>query len=270
MNLKKWVRETINRRRLRNLAQHGDIKSPDKWLFIVGCYNSGTTLLHDVLASHPDVGVLPREGQYCTDQFLIPGDIGLARGWALAPERFLLDEQSPSPPDPLIVQRQWSNQIQPEGKKIYLEKSITNTARIRWLNHHFPNAYFVALVRNGYAVAEGIRRKSQLNLEQAAQQWRISNEIMMDSLNKVDHAMTLSYEAFTADPATAIERVITFADLRHHSLVNELQQWQVHGVTASITNMNEKSIKQLSEQDKALIEKHAGSMLRSLGYLEEQ
>ena len=29
---------------------------PEKWVFITGCYNSGTTLLHEILAMHAKVG----------------------------------------------------------------------------------------------------------------------------------------------------------------------------------------------------------------------
>ena len=36
------------------------------WLFILGLNNSGTTLLHDLLKSHPAMRWLPNEGQYLT------------------------------------------------------------------------------------------------------------------------------------------------------------------------------------------------------------
>ena len=36
--------------------------NPEKWLFVVGCYNSGTTLIADALADHPQIAALPDEG----------------------------------------------------------------------------------------------------------------------------------------------------------------------------------------------------------------
>ena len=30
-------------------------EEPERWLFVVGCYNSGTTLLLNLLAQHPSV-----------------------------------------------------------------------------------------------------------------------------------------------------------------------------------------------------------------------
>ncbi len=36
--------------------------SPDKWVFVVGCYNTGTELLMTVLGTHPSVGAALRAG----------------------------------------------------------------------------------------------------------------------------------------------------------------------------------------------------------------
>ncbi|MBK9319321.1 MAG: sulfotransferase [Bacteroidetes bacterium] len=44
---------------------------PEKWVFILGCYNSGTTLLHKLLATHSDIGSMPNEGQFYSSQ--LPG-----------------------------------------------------------------------------------------------------------------------------------------------------------------------------------------------------
>lgn len=38
------------------------VPRPDKWLFVVGCYNSGTTLLAEMLSRHPNISGLPTEG----------------------------------------------------------------------------------------------------------------------------------------------------------------------------------------------------------------
>ena len=44
-------------------------RDPEKWLFLVGCYNSGTTILRDIVASHPNVSDLPFEGVKLTSAF---------------------------------------------------------------------------------------------------------------------------------------------------------------------------------------------------------
>ena len=95
MSAKKSIRSAIKRMRLAYSGAFGSIPRPDKWVFIVGCYGSGTTLLNKMLATHPMVGSLSTEGQFFTDQLPLPRNLGLSRLWALEPERFYLDESSP-------------------------------------------------------------------------------------------------------------------------------------------------------------------------------
>ena len=103
MNPNNWLKKRLRGLQLAWSGRYGQIRNPRQWVFVVGCYNSGTTLLHDVPANHPDVAHLPREGQYCTDQLLVPKDAGLARSWALDPGRFTLNEDTVSGPDPLRI-----------------------------------------------------------------------------------------------------------------------------------------------------------------------
>src|SRR5688572_26729280 len=44
--------------------------TPEKWVFVVGCYNSGTELLTELLGSQKAIAALPHEGQFLTDQFM--------------------------------------------------------------------------------------------------------------------------------------------------------------------------------------------------------
>ncbi len=263
MNLKKVLRNRIRNAQLAWWGRFGPLCAPDKWVFIVGCYNSGTTLLHDILASHPDVAHLPREGQYCTDQLLIPSEAGLARVWALQPERFIPGIETN--PDAQRIQRQWCHLMQPPSRPVYLEKSIPNAGRIQWLQQHFPNAHFIALVRNGYAVAEGIRRKSGQPLERAAKQWQESNRIMLQQLQTVAHQRLLTYEQFTHDPQVQINRILDFLELEHRPDLPH-QSWNIHGVNSTIRNMNPESLARLDADERALIEAEAGPMLQHFGY----
>ena len=263
MNLKKWIRKKRRQLKLAQLTKQGKACSPKQWVFIVGCYNSGTTLLHDVIASHPAVAHLPREGQYCTDELLIPSDVGLTRVWALQPETFI-----PTPrnqPDAEKIKRQWCGYMSNPLLPVFLAKSIPNAARVEWLNANFPNAHFIALIRNGYAVAEGIHRKAGQSVEIAAKQWQQSNRIMLDQLDKVERKLVLRYEDLTSKPAKTLEKVMAFLDLDMSKLQAD-KQWTVHGETSKIRNMNPRSIARLSDEEKAFIEREAGEMLQAFHY----
>ncbi|HID44418.1 MAG TPA: sulfotransferase [Chromatiaceae bacterium] len=258
MNLKKWLRKKRRQFKLAQLTKQGKACSPKQWVFIVGCYNSGTTLLHDVIASHPMVAHLPREGQYCTDELLVPSEVGLTRVWALQPEMFV-----PSPrnePDAEKIKRQWCAYMSNPLLPVFLEKSIPNAARIKWLDKHFPNAHFIALIRNGYAVAEGIHRKAGQSVEVAAKQWQQSNRIMLDQLEQVEHKLLLRYEDLTSKPAESLDKVMTFLGLDAAKLKAD-KKWTVHGETSNIRNMNKRSLARLSDEDKHFIHQEAGEML---------
>ena len=269
MNPKKWLRQQFDNARLAWLGRFGHINHPRKWVFIVGCYNSGTTLLHDVLAALPEVAHLPREGQYCTDQLLVPSRIGLARAWALQPELFTLDATSANAPDIQRLQRQWCSMMSAPEREIYLEKSIPNAARIPWLNAVFPDASFIGIVRNGYVVAEGIRRKAGRSMAQGARQWAVANKIMLHDLESVERSHVISYEDFTESPASTIRELSSFLDISEDQAILQNGVWTIHGVHSSIKNMNPASLARLSAEDRKIIEAEAGEMLEQLGYRQD-
>ena len=62
------------------------------WVFLVGCYNSGTTLLAELLGQHPSISALSTEGHFITDQFVKDYDIGLPRMWVEREDLFRLNE----------------------------------------------------------------------------------------------------------------------------------------------------------------------------------
>jgi hypothetical protein len=246
----------------------GPTPKPDKWVFIVGCYNSGTTLLHDLLASHPEVGSLSREGQYCTTELLIPRSVGLRRAWALEPSRFRWDEHSQPGVNVPRLKRQWGWHFNDAERRVLLEKTPANLARIRWLQATFENAHFIGIIRNGYAVAEGIRRKAGQPIENAALQWARSNEIMLSDFEALGAARLIRYEDLTRAPREVLQDVLAFLELDSSVIDVEGRPWSIHKEVSEIRNMNDRSIRALSAEDMGEIERAAGSMLRRLDYLQ--
>lgn len=246
----------------------GKIPKPEKWVFIVGCYNSGTTLLHKILASHPDIGSMPFEGQVCTNQFITPKDLGIPRLWAVKSDQFHLVEDGAPQSVAKKIKRQWGRNFDDIDSPILVEKSITNGARIRWLNQFFENSYFIAIVRNGYCVAEGIHRKTGHSYELCARQWAKSNEIMLSDLAKVPRALRISYEEFTNAPRDVVGRIFDFIGVNHRfdetGVVED--QFAIHGVRSKIRDMNPDSLSRLKLADVEDIESEALQMLVKFGY----
>lgn len=249
------------------------LSDPEKWVFLVGCYNSGTELLMHLLGSHPAISALPDEGQFLTDQLQADYELGLPRMWVLREDLFRLTEADTGP-DPLRLKREWLMRLD-RSKPLFLEKSPPDAARTRWLQQHFPNAHFVAIVRNGYAVAEGIRRKAEPThlasgwpLELCARQWSRSNEILMEDADHLDRILWTRYEDLAENPGSELARILEFLGLGESGSpgIDLDQSWSVHERNEPIRNMNGSSIGRLTAEEIDAITEEAGPMLQRFGY----
>lgn len=246
-------------------GRFGPLPDPHQWVFIVGCYNSGTTLLHDMLAAHSAVGSMPFEGQFYTDQLPLPRDLGLPRLWALAPDMFRLIETSEPDINIKRLKRQWGAHYNHPRRPVLLEKTPTNAARTRWLQRHFANAHFIAIVRNGYAVAEGIRRKAKHSIDKAARQWAVSNRIMMEDFEHIERRHVVMYEDLVENPRAEILRLASFLKLAPEEFQHG-ETWKIHEQNEAVRNMNQRSLDALTDEEKAAIRTEAGDVLERFGY----
>ncbi len=247
------------------------VPRPDKWLFLVGCYNSGTTLLADILGRHPDISGLPTEGHFITDQFVKDYEVGLPRMWAGREELFRLTEDDVGP-DPIRIKKEWGMRLDLH-KSVLLEKSPPNSVRTRWLNRHFSPAYFVAIVRNGYAVAEGISRKGAPKhlrdgwpVEQSAWQWRRTNEVLEEDAPYIQNFMWLKYEDLVRDPLTELNRITSFVGLRPFKTFDPRKDFSIHERKESLKDLNAESIRHLTPEQVILINSVAKESLERYGY----
>jgi len=224
----------------------GTIPTPEKWLFILGCYNSGTTLLYRLLGRHPQIASLPTEGQFITDQLTVPEEVGLARNWVADPDRFRLVEGDGKGIGVRRIKRQWQAAFNDSKRPVLMEKSPPNVARIRWLNDNFENSHFVAIVRDPYATVEGLMRKGGLDLIQAAHQWEVSNRIMLSDLEHVPRTLLITYEQLTADTSAVLDGVSAFVGLTPLLDGWAVQSIRIHERRDAVVNLNSVSWKRLS------------------------
>lgn len=250
---------------------------PDKWVFIVGCYNSGTTLLHGILSDHSDIGIMPGEGVAFTDVLPRPEQYGWTRMWSECLEKMQIVEGKDTVKMVERIKRQWS-MLFDSKKPVLMEKSIANAARMLFLQKHFQPAYFIYIVRNGFAVAEGIRRKSKPGrwgnpiyndsypIDLCAKQWRICDEVVQEQIHDIERVHTVTYEDLVVNPEGVIRGITDFLEIA--PLQNGLasRKRRVHGRNSEVINMNDRSIKQLSGNDIEIIQKEAGSVLSIYSY----
>ena len=245
-------------------------REPRDWAFLVGCYNSGTTILRDVLDAHPLVSTLPREGVKLTDAF---PDLQ-AGGWIRMLLRNRDSWQMPEEGAAVIANRAkrdwgllWSRKA-----AVYLEKSITHSVRTPWLERAFDHPRFIVIRRNGYCVCEGIRRRAQPTGEARkeigdtypmrllAEQWVAINETIDTDMQGLRHVHELSYEGLVADPLGTVGGIYDFLGLSHPPMSMIEDVLHINGHPFAIRDMNPSSLGRLSDADRA----EAGSVMAPL------
>lgn len=243
--------------------------APYSWLFVVGATNSGTTVLTRLLERHPQIRGLSKEGQFLSLALPRPEDEGHGRLWALQPELYRWTEaDDPSPTLRCKYDWSWHYDRRPG---ILLEKSPPNLLRMRWLQENFAPARFLVIIRNPYAVCEGIcRRRPDCTIEQAARQWVAAHEIMFEDLPKITNVLRVSYEQICDQPLATLESIRTFLELKQpfeRSTLEEGFKFR-HGdyERATLTNYNQQAIDRLAESDIASISQIAGPMMQRLEY----
>lgn len=241
------------------------------WVFLVGCYNSGTTLLAELLGHHPSISALPTEGHFITDQFVKDYEIGLPRMWVEREDLFRLNENDTGP-DPVRIKKEWAMRLDCR-KTVLLEKSPPNSAKTRWLQEHFENAHFIGIIRDAYAVSEGITRKADPKhlikswpIEMSAHQWMRSNEILLQDAEHLKQFMWIRYEDLTENTGKSLNKICKFLNISKFDDFEAGRNWSIHERNEQVRNMNQESIKRLSNNEIECITKVAGKMIDYFGY----
>jgi hypothetical protein len=256
-------------------ASMASVPRPDKWIFIIGCYNSGTTLLARLLERHSEIQTLPGEGVVFSDVLTRPEEFGWPRLWFKCQQEMALKGGNPVELADRI-KRQWHWATIGNGS-CFLEKSIANATRLEFFNEQFRSAYFIHITRNGYAVAEGIRRKADPRrwnnpeydgpypLSLCAEQWKTTEDLICAQRDGLDHYHALSYEDLSAAPQQEIRKILEFLELPDESQLVE-QEVRVHGQRRPISNLNQSSLDNLSEAEVNEIDQVANDCLVRYGY----
>lgn len=243
-----------------------------RWIFVVGCYNSGTTLLEKILRQHPAIAGLPDEGQFLTSALITPKSVGVPRLWAQKEHlfRFAPTEKQL---EAAQIKQDWTRLLDNPLAPVAVEKSPTNTARTLWLQQHFAQPHFIHIVRNGYAAALGIHDKVLASygfmpqlLEKAAYQWARSLEVIQEDAPRLLHFLEIRYEELTANPEDVTRQLFDFLNLSPLSPEILQQKYTIHGLHALIENQNSVRLSQLSAEQKKIIDRQAGRLLKYYGY----
>ena len=153
----------------------------------------------------------------------------------------------------------------------FITKTPSDTLRARLIQEYFPDAYFVAIVRNGYAVSEGIRRKREFDpdrpeyaglktsIDAAADQWFRANVIVISHKDFLRKYKIIKYEDLVKDTNKTLDSILDFLKLGKDGFPYPTFE----------PNKNIEQIKRLTDAEKKKIEKIAGPMLKHFDYHDE-
>ena len=237
------------------------------WVFILGVNNSGTTILAKLLETHPEVRALPAEGQHLTTAFPRPDLLGCGRLWSSRMDVFRWSKDH-DPMPALRAKKDWMK-LYSKDKGILLEKSPPNTVRSLWLQRNFTPSRFLAIIRSPYAVCEGIRRRKEYNLHQAAAHWNTANTCLLGDLQQIEKKLLVKYEDLVEDTQETLAKIERFLELERPFDLDDsvgLSAHSIEGTTTGLRNLNEESMSRLSQADIYDINTICGDLMRQLGY----
>ena len=249
---------------------------PQEWVFVLGCYNSGTTLLARLLGCHGAIGGLPKEGAALSPDLPRPEDLGWTRMWVECRDYLSMPSHQG---DRLArnIRRDWSL-FAKGGDRLMLEKSISNLPRAVWLAEHFAPARFIGIIRDPYAVCEGIRRKARprhpavahfpdgYDVAQTARQWLAANRELERLAREDLDVHMIRYESLVSDPVETLAAAFAHLDLECPAMSWSQGTLDLAGIRFTLTNMNAGSGARLSEQDFASINATLGDAVETFGY----
>jgi hypothetical protein len=247
-----------------------ELQRSHTWTFIVACNNSGTSLLQNILKNTNQSSTMEHEGQRYTKVLVRATKKGYERVWSEYLEELRMTNNDSLDNLPRLI-HDWMCELSFPINNMIVEKTTANSVRMLWLQKAFPNSRFIGLVRNGYAVVEGIRRKGKKSIERGARHWNIVNKIMVDDSKKLNHYFPLKYEDLVNKSEEALKTLAEFIDMDYQKVVQAMEHSYDFSTIRGkgqqkVDNLNQESIARLSENDKYIISDMASEMLEYYGY----
>ena len=235
----------------------------------MGCNRSGKTTLANLLGQHPEVTVIPNANSHTR---AVPSSEreGCPHVWTEKLERFRLTESDSRRPAARLA-FDWLR-YDPSPRPVMVVESDIPAVQMRWLQEVFPHACFIGMVRNGYAVAEGLRLKEGYAIERCARQWSLANYVMLADTKFVPAFRLVRYEDFVHWPRETALELADFVGLDAAPLVQATEQgWRLGNTDSAPSRLydaNGELIERLAPAEVDAVTTAAFDMLERLDYLD--
>ncbi len=203
------------------------MKTP-RLIFICGLHKSGTSLLHEIMRSHPQIsgfrntGAVMDEGQFLQTVFP-PAYIFGGQGRFGFHKEMHMTETHPDAHKETAVRlfNEWS-EYWDLSLPLLVEKSPPNILRMRFLQALFPESKFLIILRHPIAVAEATAKTAKISITKLVEHTLHCYEIMREDLNCIQNYYILRYEDLCTNPLRTIEEVYNWLGIEEYSYKRQI------------------------------------------------
>lgn len=190
-----------------------------RYLFIGGLHRSGTSLLAQLVAQHPDIASISNspapENEGCYLQGAIPHTAlhGRPMHFATDPDQHHVEGCCyDTLPVRERIEADWSQWFEP-SKPWRVEKSPVNLTRMRLYQQLFPMSQFLVILRHPELVAAAVAKWVDDTPTALTDHWIAAHEQMRADLPYLHSICVIRYEDLCRDPIRTITGVHQFMDL---------------------------------------------------------
>jgi len=200
------------------------------FIFLGGLHRSGTSLLHEIMRSHPSIsgfqntGAPEDEGQHLQSVYPPASELGGPGRFGLD-ERSFMDDSHPlaSPASAKKLLNEWGNHW--DWRRNYLlEKSPPNLVRARFLQALFPRSMFIMVIRHPIVVAYATQKWSGTSISSLIEHWLLCHERFLSDLPRLRRCLVLRYEDFVARPQEVLDEAYRFVGINSEPLNRDVHQ----------------------------------------------
>tara|TARA_B100000900_G_C20602354_1_gene726251 strand:+ start:4577 stop:5395 length:819 start_codon:yes stop_codon:yes gene_type:complete len=249
------------------------------WIIILSNYNSGSTLLKNILSNAQEIAFLPDESVLYSTQVKRPDEeFGWQRNWIFCEDKIGSKNLGRSNFIKFIydISPVW---VKSSKTIFFMDKTISNITRIQWFINNCENIKFLAITRNPYACCEGMSRKSRpvdkakeiygknkYSFSDLAKQYKLANEEILKFSNKLKYFKLIKYEDLCMSPSKVMLDVFDFLEISSNQIKFEKNLIEVNKAKFKIINYNSSSINRLKKSEITEINNVLGSLINKLEY----
>ena len=206
-----------------------ELMTEKQLVFIAGLHRSGTSLLHQILRSHPTIsgfantGVPQDEGQLLQSVYLPARAFGGPGRFGFDPEAYM-DENHPLATEASAkgLLQDWSAYWD-ISKPCMIEKSPPNLIRTRFLQRLFPDSCFIIVIRHPIAVAYATQKWSKTSIASLVEHSLVCHERFFGDRPYLRRVFVLSYEEFVVQPRQCVQRLCEWLGVENFDFTAEVR-----------------------------------------------